>query len=155
MGSHDLVIRSLEEEMHNFDIVVDTTGSVKDSIAEITTRAFVGVNLDDVRISDPKSVAAFATLANTALKAVESKENTAKNRVVAKLKLQESKRSDGAAEIVAQMYRQMQDGTYSPDAVTETPLTSDEAALAERFAHDKIEDIPDWELRTDPNDLSE
>lgn len=153
--SHDLVIRSLDEEMVHFDTVVDSTVHTKDLVAASTTKVFENIDLNDVRLSDPKSVDAYAKLAAIALKAQESKEATAKSRIAAKLKLNDSRRSDGASEIVAQMFKQMQDGTYSPPTDEQTTITQDEKAVAERFAHDNLPPIEEWETRMSAEDLSE
>lgn len=151
--SYELCIRSLDEEMANFDKVVDRTDVAKDNLVTMTSHVLGNINLNDVKLEDPKSIDSFTKLASVALKAVDSKEATAKGRIAAKLKLQESRRSDGASEIVAQLYKQMQDGTYTP-SVEGVTLETDGAEVDARFAHDNLPPIEEWETRMDPNDLS-
>lgn len=153
MDTAQLIIRSLDEEMVHFDKTVDSTEHMKRDIVQTTHRAFANVDLADVKLATPDAVNAFAKLAAVSMKAIELQENSARNRVTAKLKLQDSRRSDGAAEIVAQMFKQMQDGNYTPDLPTDN-LATDADAVAARFTHDNLPPIEDWETRMSPDDLS-
>lgn len=153
-GVKDLIIRTLDEELADFDIVVDRTADHKRTLAHVTMQAVSKVDLDALNVDDPKSVEAFAKLTNAALKAVDAQETTSMRRVNAKLKLAESRRSDDVSEAVTALLSKMDTGDFTDNEVT-TTLESDEQAVDARYTAEGMAEILEGELRADPKDLEE
>lgn len=150
-----VAIRTLEEDLSDFDKVVVQTGSIKHEITNIAMSALRRVSVDDMDLTNPDSVGNFAKLASTALKAVDAQEVTSTRRVQSKVKLSEVRRSDNVAEVVTDILVKMNSGDYTPEPATPTPSLADEsAAVDNKYLELELPDIPDTVLRTNPDDLS-
>ena len=154
MDTNDLIIRSLDEELVDFDDTVSRTSALKADVVSRTQQLFHRFNPDDVNLTEPSHVAAFAQAANTVLKAIDAQEITATRKVTAKLKLQESRRQDDVSAAVTNLYQLMKDGKYNPQETVSGTLEEDMSSLDSRYTAADIGEIPETELRRNPDNLS-
>jgi len=149
LDTKELMIRSLSEEMSNFDTTVDTTGMIRNKVIS-KLDSFVD-QITEMDTSDPDKTMTGLSIINTTLRALSDQEAAATRRITAKLRHQESKRADNTSEQVSLLLRNMSLGNTG----TLPDIDLDGVSLnLERAFRETGDFIDETELRSDPNDLS-
>lgn len=151
----EYLIRSLEQELENFDTVVDTTEARRaDLTNRVTDLAKQALTLTPEDLRDPKVVTAAMSILSTSMKALNDQEATATRRINAKIKQADQQRADATSDLVVDMLRRMGNGQLiEPPKDTELNYTTIEGTIDSIMLDNSME-VLDAELRENPNDLS-
>lgn len=148
----DLVIRGLAEEMYTFDEVITKTVSARDKVIDKLV-GFVD-KFETINIADAEETSVKMGVINTTLRALADQEAASTRRVTAKLRHQESKRSDNTSENVIQLLKSISLSQNGANSMM-PPIDLNGITLdLERSLREAGESISETELRMDPDDLS-
>lgn len=151
--SREFVIRSLSEELYEFDTTLSHTTTIRNTVIEKLERTLEAI--DAVNLSDPDVATIQLGAINTTLKALSDQEASSTRRVTAKLRHQESIRDDKTSDKVVELMRAMARQRVSGDVDSFPAIDFDEVANAMCRSLEETGDlIKDTELRFDPDDLS-
>lgn len=147
-----LVIRSLEEELHNFDQVTDTTAPLREEVVNIAMAQVRRIDPTTIDPTDKDAVAATTAVIKTALAAIDSKESSAVRKINTKIKQADQKRADATSDLVVDLYKKMATGvTATPNGPID--LSADLSSIDSAFTLEGGQ-ISETELREDRDDLS-
>ncbi len=153
IDSKAMVIKSLFEELYEFDITVDKTTKVRDTIINKLAKSVSSI--EDISTTDPDASIAQLGVINTTLRALSDQEAAMTRRVTTKIRHQENQRADNTSEQVVKLIQTIsnarsngQDSVYPPIDVNTICLNLEQELL-------KVGDeLLDTELRVDPDDLT-
>ncbi len=151
LSPEDHIVRSLQEELGNFDQVIDQTAVTRQTI--VTKLSGLLHHLDSLPVDDDKRVSSVLAITNTTLKALDAQEASAVRRVNTKIKQQDQRRADNTAVQVTELLQRMSTGSGTGNEPLEINLDAESAALLEKFTLEGHA-ILETELRADPDDLS-
>lgn len=148
LDTKTMLIRSLSDEMVYFDAALDKTNEIRDRMI-VKLDGFVE-KIKNLDADTPELTATNLSVITTTLRALSDQEAAAARRVTAKLRHQESKRTDNASEQVVKLLQEL---SLNKMGIGPTIDLSDISVDLERAFRETGDSIDETELRADPSDM--